>query len=163
MKNAGTAWDCSTSQSHHCSEKAKPRKPTAVPKSRKAPHCGALWPDRRVYHGGPLSSTFFGRPKLPDLTHKTAAVVPLPRLFSLWRYPCKTFSLTSVHTGLTRPAVFSTTPDAAPSIKSSHSPSQAAMLAGFASALQYLKNAPLPVSGAPYLVYSGVDFELLGL
>ena len=30
----------------------------------------------------PLSSTFFGWPKPPDLTHKTAAAVPLPMLFS---------------------------------------------------------------------------------
>ena len=30
----------------------------------------------------PLSSTFFGRPKTPDLTLKTAALVPPPMLFS---------------------------------------------------------------------------------
>ena len=58
----------------------------------------------------PLSSTFFGRPKTPDLTHKTAAAVPLPMLFSLWRYPRKTFSSTFAHTGPTRPAVSSASP-----------------------------------------------------
>ena len=146
-------------QFHHRSEKAKHRKPTAVPKSRKAPHCGALWPDRRVYHGGPLSSTFFGKPKLPDLPLKPAAVVSLPMLFSLWRYPRKTSSPTSAHTGLTRLAASSTSPDAAPSTKASHSPSQAATIGGFAPELQHLKHAPLPVSGVPYLVYSGVDFD----
>ena len=37
----------------------------------------------------PLSSTFFGWPKLPDLTHKTAALVPLPMLFSPLEIPPK--------------------------------------------------------------------------
>ena len=111
----------------------------------------------------PLSSTFFGRPKPPDLPLKTAAVVPLPSLFFLWRYPCKTTSPASAHTGLTRPAVSATSPDAAPSTKASHSPSQAATLARFAPELRRLKNVSLPVSGAPYLVYSGADFERLGL
>ena len=54
-------------------------------------------------------------------------------------------------------------PRAAPSTKVSHSPSQAATFAEFAPELQHLKNVSLPVSGAPYLVYSGADFELLGL
>lgn len=107
----------------------------------------------------PLSSTFFGRPKPPDLPLKTSAAVPLPRLFSLWRYDYETSSSTSAHAGRTWPAASSTSPDAAPSTKVSHSPSQAATLAGFAPELQHLKNAPLPVSGAPYLVYSGVDFD----
>ena len=53
----------------------------------------------------PLSSTFFGWPKSPDLPHKTSAAVPLPMLFSLWRYHRKTFSPTSAHTGRTRPVV----------------------------------------------------------
>ena len=35
----------------------------------------------------PLSSTFFGWPKPPDLTHKTAALVPLPMLFSPLEIP----------------------------------------------------------------------------
>ena len=74
----------------------------------------------------PLSSTFFGRPKSPDLTHKTVVVVPFPMLFFLWRYPCKTTSPASAHTGHTRPAVSPASPDAAPSTKASHSPSQAA-------------------------------------
>ena len=73
----------------------------------------------------PLSSTFFGWPKSPDLPPKTSAAVPLPRLFFLWRYSRKTSSLTSGHTGLTRPAVSPASPDAAPSTKASHSPSQA--------------------------------------
>ena len=97
----------------------------------------------------PLSSTFFGRPKSPDLPPKPAALVPLPRLFSLWRYPRKTSSLTSVHTGLTRPAVSLASPDAVPSIKSSHSPSQVATIGGCAPELQHLKNARFPVSRAP--------------
>ena len=111
----------------------------------------------------PLSSTFFGRPKSPDLTHKTVVVVPFPMLFFLWRYPRKTTSPTSAYTGLTRPAVSPASLDAVPSIKSSYSPSQAATIGGYALELQHLKNVSLPVSGAPYLVYSGADFELLGL
>ena len=111
----------------------------------------------------PLSSTFFGRPKPQDLTHKTAAAVPLLMLVFLWRYSRKTSSLTSGHTGLTRPAVSPASPVAAPSTKASHSPSQTATLAEFAPELQHLKNVSLPVSRAPYLVYSGVDFELWGL
>ena len=103
-----------------------------MPKSRKAPHCGALWPDRRVYHGGPLSSTFFGRPKSPDLTHKTAALVPRPMLFFLWRDPRKTLSSTFAHTGPIRPTAFQRPPDATPSAKATHSPSQAATIARFA-------------------------------
>ena len=74
----------------------------------------------------PLSSTFFGCPKPPDLTHKTAALVPLPMLFSFWRYPRKTTSPTFAHTGRTRPAVSQRPPDATPSAEASHSPSQAA-------------------------------------
>ena len=62
----------------------------------------------------PLSSTFFGRPKPPDLTHKTATLVPLPMLFSLRRYPRKTPSSTSAHTGRTRPAVSQRPSDAIP-------------------------------------------------
>ena len=58
----------------------------------------------------PLSSTFFGCPKPPDLTHKTAALVPLPMLFSFWRYPRKTTSPTFAHTGRTRPAASSASP-----------------------------------------------------
>ena len=73
----------------------------------------------------PLSSTFFGRPKSPDLPPKPAAAVPLPRLFFLWRYPRKTTSPASVHTGRTWPA---TSPDAVPSTKSSHSSSQVAAI-----------------------------------
>ena len=72
----------------------------------------------------PLSSTFFGRPKSPDLPPKPAAAVPLPMLFSLWRYPRKTSSLTSVHTGLTRFAVSSTPPDATSLTLGPHSTSQ---------------------------------------
>ncbi len=74
----------------------------------------------------PLSSTFFGWPKSSDLPPKPAAVVPLPRLFSLWRYPRKMSSPTSAHTGRTRLAASSASSDAAPSTKASHSPSQAA-------------------------------------
>ena len=58
----------------------------------------------------PLSSTFFGRPKPPDLTRKTAALVPLPMLFSFWRYPRKTASPTFAHTGRTRPVTSSASP-----------------------------------------------------
>ena len=108
----------------------------------------------------PLSSTFFGWPKPPDLTHKTSAAVPLPMLFSLWRYPRKTPSSTSAHTGPTRPAVSAASPDAAPSAKAPHSPSQAATFARVASELQRLENAPPLVQRSPYLVYSGVDFEV---
>ena len=111
----------------------------------------------------PLSSTFFGWPKSSDLPPKPAAVVPLPRLFSLWRYPRKMSSPTSAHTGRTRLAASSASSDAAPSTKASHSPSQAATLAEFAPELRHLKNVSLPVSRASYLVYSGADFELLGL
>ena len=39
----------------------------------------------------PLSSTFFGWPKPPDLTHKTAALVPLPKLFSSLEIPSQSF------------------------------------------------------------------------
>ena len=111
----------------------------------------------------PLSSTFFGRPKSPDLTHKTVVVVPFPMLFFLWRYSHEMSLSTSAHTGLTRLAASSTSPDAAPSTKASHSPSQVATIGEFAPELQNLKNARFPVSRVPYLVYSGVDFELLGL
>ena len=58
---------------------------------------------------------------------------------------------------------FLSVPGAASSIKSSHNPSQAATLAEFAPELRHLKNVSLPVSRAPYLVYIGADFELLGL
>ena len=37
----------------------------------------------------PLSSTFFGWPKPPALTHKTAALVPFPMLFSPLEIPSK--------------------------------------------------------------------------
>ena len=107
----------------------------------------------------PLSSTFFGRPKPPDLTHKTAAVVPILMLFSFWRYSYEMSLSTSVHTGPTRLAASSATSDAALSTKASHSPSQAATLAEFVPELQHLKNVSLPVSGALYLVYSGADFR----
>ena len=80
----------------------------------------------------PLSSTFFGRLKTPDLTHKTVAVVPFPMLFSFWRYPRKTTSPTFAYTGPTRPAASSVSPVAAPSAKVPHSPSQAATIARFA-------------------------------
>ena len=66
----------------------------------------------------PLSSTFFGWPKPPDLTHKTAAAVPLPIWFFLWRYPRKTPSPTFAHTGPTRPAVSQRPADAIPLPKS---------------------------------------------
>ena len=58
----------------------------------------------------PLSSTFFGRPKPPDLPFKTAAVVPLPSLFFLWRYPRKITSPASAHTDPTWPAASSASP-----------------------------------------------------
>ena len=93
----------------------------------------------------PLSSTFFGRPKSSDLPPKTAAVVPLPMLFSLWRYPCKTSSSTSAYTGRTWPATSPASPDAVPSVKASHNPSQAVTIGGFAPELRRLKNAPPPV------------------
>ena len=44
-----------------------------------------------------------------------------------------------------------------------HSFAQAATFAEFAPELQHLKNVSLLVSRVSYLVYSGVDFELLGL
>ena len=80
----------------------------------------------------PLSSTFFGRPKPLDLPLKTSAVVPLPVLFSLWRYDYETSASTSAHTGSTRPAVSLVSPYATPSVKASHSPSQVATFAQFA-------------------------------
>ena len=76
----------------------------------------------------PLSCTFFGRLKTPDLTHKTVAVVPFPMLFSFWRYPRKTTSPTFAHTGRTRPAVSQRPTDATPSAKASHGRSQAATI-----------------------------------
>ena len=52
----------------------------------------------------PLSSTFFGWPKLPDLTHKTAALVPLPMFFSpLEIPPQKTSSSIFAHTARSVP------------------------------------------------------------
>ena len=55
----------------------------------------------------PLSSTFFGRPKSPDLPPKTAAVVPLLMLFFFWRYSHEMSLSTFAHTGRTRPAASS--------------------------------------------------------
>ena len=86
----------------------------------------------------PLSSTFFGRPKSPDLPLKTAAAVPLPMLFPFWRYDYETSSSTSAHTGPTRLSASLAFPDASLSAKASQSPSQAATIDGFAPALRRL-------------------------
>ena len=74
----------------------------------------------------PLSSTFFGRPKPPDLTHKTAALVPLPMLLSPLEIPSQNLlaNLRS-HRPHTARSLLSV-PGAAPSAKASHSPSRAA-------------------------------------
>ena len=98
-------------------------------KPRTAGLCG-----REVVAGDhlPLSSTFFGRPKLPDLTHKTAALLPFLMLFFLWRYSRKTFSSTFAHTDRTRPATSSASQDATSSAKPPHSPSQAATIGSLA-------------------------------
>ena len=113
----------------------------------------------------PLSSTFFGRPKSPDLTHKTAALVLLPMLFFLWRYPRKTLSSTFAHTGRTRPTASSASPGAALFAKASHSLSQAATIARFAPSLGSCPKVPsrFPLPKILHLVYSGVDFECFGI
>ena len=74
----------------------------------------------------PLSSTFFGQPKLPDLTHKPAAAVPPPIRFFLWRYPRNPPLPTSAHTGRTRPVVSPASSDATSLTLGAHSLSQVA-------------------------------------
>ena len=107
----------------------------------------------------PLSCTFFGRPKTPYLTHKTSAVVPLPMLFSLWRYHRNTPSSTFAHTGPTRPAASQASPDATPPPKPHTAPHRRQRLPDLLPSFCAWKTLRLPSSGASYLVYSGVDFR----
>lgn len=91
----------------------------------------------------PLSSTFFGRPKPPDLTHKTAALVPLPMLLSpLEIPPQKTSSSTFAHTGHTRPAVSSASPVLPPPSRLHTAPHRRQELA---VALEFLVRGPDPL------------------
>ena len=83
----------------------------------------------------PLSSTFFGWPKPPALTHKTAALVPFPMLFSPLEIPSKNILAAlrphRPHTAHSLPSA----PVCHPSAKASHSPSQAATIARFVPSL----------------------------
>ena len=94
----------------------------------------------------PLSSTFFGRLKTPYLTHKTSAAVPLPILFSFWRYPHKTFSSTFAHTGRTRPAASSASPLLPPPPKPHTAPHRRQRLADSPSSFDFCQNALIVVS-----------------
>ena len=108
----------------------------------------------------PLSSTFFGRPKPPDLTRKTAALVPLPMLFSFWRYPRKTTSPTFAYTGPTRPTVSAASPDATSSAKASHSPSQAATCGSLAHGPDTRSQALYALLRGPAIIlYCGAIFD----
>ena len=108
----------------------------------------------------PLSSTFFGRPKSPDLPPKTAAVVPLPMLFSFWRYPRKTSSQTSAHTGRTRPAVSLASADATSLALGAHSLSQVAtegFLVPAARLLLNFRRLPILFTAAQILSFWGYE------
>ena len=112
--HGATAWKCWSScpTDHLDFENLENRRRYHNPgKPRTAGLCG-----REVVASDhlPVSSTFFGRPKLPDLTHKTAAAVPPPIRFFLWRYPRNPPLPTSAHTGRTRPATASASPGCHP-------------------------------------------------
>ena len=96
----------------------------------------------------PLSSTFFGRPKSPDFPQKPPLWYHFPCCFSSGDTLAKPLRRPPSTQAAHGPQSPQRPSNAAPSTKVSHSPSQAATLAEFASALQHLKNAPLPVGGA---------------
>ena len=103
-------------------------------------------------------STFFGRPKLPDLTHKTSTVVPLPMRFFLWRYFPKDFLPKS-------PPTWLYSAHSLPSVLGCYglgSEATQPLLGGDGGLSDPSDQTSAQFSEASYLVYSGADFELLG-